>query len=347
MSRFKTLLFLLALSAQVPLASAKTITYTVGSCSPTSYPTIQEALDATPSPNVVKVCPGTYAEQLIIGIPVTVEGISNGNLSGATIAVPAGGLQISSGEVAAQVFVQSSGEVNLSNLIVDGTGNGITTDVVVAGVYYLGSPGTLNHLTIQNQSGNHLGTGILLQGGIPTPSVTVENSNLQGFDNSGIVLGTNSSLIELDATVKGNYLSCGSTCGLAGISSLGGATASISSNLIIGQPQAIDTFGQFSISKNTIVNTTIGIESALGSVTSNTIYMAGFTGIASDAVLLITGNNIVQSGYAAIDVSCNDLNKVHSNTILGAANGLVDVPTGLSVSDAYYSVGAISSGDGC
>jgi hypothetical protein len=57
MSRIKSLLFSFALAAQVPLASAKA-TYAVGTCEPKlpSFGSIQAALNATPSPNVVEVC---------------------------------------------------------------------------------------------------------------------------------------------------------------------------------------------------------------------------------------------------------------------------------------------------
>jgi hypothetical protein len=63
MSRIKSLLFVLALAAQVPLASA-TVTYVVGTCKNTPFKTITSALQATPPPNVVEVCPGFYFETI-------------------------------------------------------------------------------------------------------------------------------------------------------------------------------------------------------------------------------------------------------------------------------------------
>jgi hypothetical protein len=57
MSRIKSLLFLLAPAAQVPLASA-TVTHQVGGFLPKlpGSTTIMGALNATPSLNVVEVC---------------------------------------------------------------------------------------------------------------------------------------------------------------------------------------------------------------------------------------------------------------------------------------------------
>src|SRR6516165_6574893 len=59
--------------------SAATITYIVGTCkSGTQFSTIQSALDASPAPDTVEVCPGQYPEQITITKPVTLEGISEG-----------------------------------------------------------------------------------------------------------------------------------------------------------------------------------------------------------------------------------------------------------------------------
>jgi len=357
MARIKTVLLLLALAAQAPLLSA-TVTYAVGSCEPMliSFTTIQGALDATPSPNTVKVCPGTYNEQVVIGMPVTVEGISDGNSAQAVIAPPSGGLTVNATNdfgdpMAAQVFVQSGGqEVNLSNLTVDGTGNNVTTsNVNIVGVFYLGSSGTLNHLAVQNQSGNGLGTGVWLGGGIPVPSVTVENSSVRGFSNTGIFAETNSSGSELTATIKGNYVSAGA---LYGIVLRGGETASVSGNLVTTFFGIEVEGGEGSVSKNTIVssepdNYTGGAGIALYTdgvaVTSNAIfnYSSSEGIIADSSIAAVTGNTIVDGGIA-IDFAGTAGSNVHSNTILGAGWGLTNVSTGATTKDTFYVVGTIT-----
>lgn len=241
MARIKSLLFLLAL-AQVPLASA-TVTYVVGSCKPSlpSFIHIMDAVGYSPAPNVVEICPGTYNEQVVISKPMTLEGISAGSSEQATIAAPAGGLVTNASNdlgqsMAVQVLVKSSGEVNLSNLTVDGSGNNVSNIlIVVAGIAYVNSPGTANHLTIQNQSGNGNGVGVWLRGGSNQPSVTVENSNLQGFDNDGIVGETYSSTPELTAILKKNTLTGGSNAN--GIDLIVGLAATINGNLITGAPK--------------------------------------------------------------------------------------------------------------
>ncbi len=75
--------------------SATSITYIVGACkSGTQFSTIQSALDASPAPNTVEVCPGQYGEQIIITRPVTLEGISANKEDQVRIVTPAGGLKV-------------------------------------------------------------------------------------------------------------------------------------------------------------------------------------------------------------------------------------------------------------
>ena len=261
MTRTKTLLFALALGVQVPLASAK-ITYAVGTCEPKfpSYPTISAAVGATPPPNVVEVCPGTYNEQVVITTAMTVEGISLNNSTQAIIAVPSGGLVNNTGEGAVQLLVQNvSGEVNVSNLTVDAAGNNTGLPI---GVMFQNSSGTMSHLTVQNQSGSGFGIGVFLEGGSANPSVTLENSNVQAFDDEGMVAETNSSTSELTATITGNQLTALPNSISTGIDLVGGLTATVSGNLITvgsGTGVAIDG-GHGSVSKNTVLNTPAGIE---------------------------------------------------------------------------------------
>ncbi len=210
MSRIKSLLFLLVLAAQVPLASA-TVTYVVGTCKNSNNPitSITQALQTTPPPNVVEVCPGTYNEQVVITFPVIVEGISAGNLDQATIKVPSAGLVTVADDLgdslAPQVLVSNpGGEVNLSNLTVDGSNNTVAFPNFMVGIFYLNAAGTLNHLTVQNQTApGDRSVGVWLAGGPANPSVAVENNNLQNFEYYGINVETNSSTSELTATIQG------------------------------------------------------------------------------------------------------------------------------------------------
>jgi hypothetical protein len=355
MSRIKPLLFLLVLAALAPLAAA-TVTYVVGSCKPTlpSFTTINGALSATTKPNVIEICPGTYPEEVGIYFPVTLEGITTGNSDQVVITPPSGGLFVDSGDdlgdlVAAQVLVEADGgEVNLSNITIDGTGNNVATgtDTYVVGVFYQNTSGTVKDLTVQNQNGNDLGVAIWLEGGSGNPSVTVENNNLQAFDFAGIYAETNSDTSELTATIKGNYLAGSNSTGILVDR---GQTASVIGNLISGGFQGVVIGGGGgSVSENKVASAANGIlvENDGMSVTSNTIYNAGNLGIyVFSAVAPVTGNTIAQS-QIAIEFECYAGKNVHSNTILDAVTGLGDVPAGTVTPNTYYNVGQINPG-GC
>src|SRR3984885_6641712 len=192
------LMFVLAVaSAALSFGAAElhATTYIVGTCKAgTQFSSIQAALDATPSPNVVEVCPGSYAEQITIINAVTIEALSIKNSSYVHITVPSGGLAINTtingGETsaAAHIFVKNAtGEVNLTGLTVDSTGNNVETDAALIGILYQHSPGTINHvIAVYQVSGQSTGYGIYMEGGSSNPTVTVENCSVHDFDFGGI-----------------------------------------------------------------------------------------------------------------------------------------------------------------
>lgn len=106
----------LALGTQ-PLHAANLI-YIVGTCkSGTHFTTIQSALDASPAPTTVEVCPGVYDEQITITKPVTLEGIAHGTNDQVRIFTPAGGLKVNASvytgdnvldPAAAQIYVKNA-----------------------------------------------------------------------------------------------------------------------------------------------------------------------------------------------------------------------------------------------
>jgi hypothetical protein len=361
------LLFLLALTAQVPLASA-TVTYAVGTCEPTlkSFLVIQNengetgALNATPPPNVVKICPGTYPEQIVISYPVTLEGVPTSTSAQTIISVPSGGLVTNATDsfgdsIAAQVFVSNvKGEVNLTNLTIDGTGNNVTTGSVI-GVFYQNSSGTMSHLTTQNQieAGSLSGSGVSLDGGSNNPSVTLENSNLQLYGETGFFAGTNSTTSELTATVKENYISGNGNMDLpvSGIGFTRGSTVSVIDNLITGGAwMGIFAFpgAQGSISNNVINWASFGINTTADgvSVTANQIYNAIDGIYVASSIAPVTGNVInaqtgPYSGGAGIIFDCIAGENVHSNAVTGEA-ALYQLPASATSMNIYYNSEFIS-----
>jgi len=132
-----------ALSGQVFSA-----TVAVGNCTAlVNYATIQQAVNAVPAGSTIKVCPGNYREQVVIGQKVTLSGIVYANQDLAIILPPTTGLaanavSVDSGNpIAAQIFVQNTvGPVVINNLTVDGSVvTGIWVEQTADDGYYRGA----------------------------------------------------------------------------------------------------------------------------------------------------------------------------------------------------------------
>jgi len=377
MFRIKPVLFVCAalFVVYVPLASA-TVTYQVGGClgsSVTNFTTISAALGDIHLPNVVKVCAGTYPEQLFIRNSVTLEGVSNGNAAQVVITAPPGGLAECGGNVniVMQVCVINAGTVNITNVIVDGDG---IIGSGVYGIYYADTSGTLDHVETRFQRGAG-GVGIDLAESANT--VTVENSNVHSFNLYGILATDESnSGAEMTVKIEANTIAPDPTA-IGGILTGGGASVTISDNIVLGPSKPVSTnfcageggcFGiavavpsAGSISGNTVVDVgsyAAGIQllaclcaaSTTFSVTSNTIFDAG-----GNAIQLSTNNgpppplkiegNIISQALNGIDFGCTIDNNVSSNTISAIHSfALADVPPGVTTSNKYYDVHALSSG---
>src|SRR6266481_9324498 len=124
------LVLLVALSGQ-----AFCSTVAVGNCTAlVSYATIQGAVNAVPAGSTIRICPGKYHEQVAINQKLTLTGVANSFNDAAIILLPAAGLVANTVDVdnlslpiAAQIWVHdTAGPVIISNLTVDGTGNGIS-----------------------------------------------------------------------------------------------------------------------------------------------------------------------------------------------------------------------------
>ncbi len=349
-NNFAKLLLVVVLTFSAQLASAFTlITVEVGTCKPhlPTYASISAALAADPAPSIVEVCPGTYNEQIEITRPVILEGISSGNSAQAIIEPPAGGLTTNASDgimIAAQIWVNNAvGRVDITDITVDGSGNGVTGSFVV-GIFYQNSGGTLKRVATRNQQNDFFGYGIWLEGGSSNPSVTVENSSIHNAPG-GIELDTaDATPSELTATIKGNDVKTG----IYGIFT-SAASATITNNFIsAGTGIAIGSLvGAGSISNNTFVGNQEGVEVASDglSVTNNNILNSASTGIFVLAPAVIRGNSITNSPIG-IEFFCRGDENVQSNTITDVGTALADVPSGNTTTNSYFNVGVIRTG-GC
>jgi len=242
-------------------ASAETLV--VGNCKAGSqFPNISYAIRASTPGSTIYICPGTYAEQLLITQNLTLIGVSSNGLSGASAAGPnnpvitsptiggvtANATDLSDGSaIAAQIAVLTPEgasapiKVNISNIAVDGANNlipGCGPDLV--GIYYQNASGTIDDVVARNQEltaslgGCQSGLAIFVQSGYAsggTAVVTVENSSVHAYQKNGITVDGSGTV----AAISGNYVvGQGSTPVIAqnGIQVSDGARGSLKTNTV-------------------------------------------------------------------------------------------------------------------
>ena len=246
------LALIFAIFAAVSANAAGTVF--VGGCGTPSFATIQDGVNHATAGSTVDVCPGTYPEQVSINKRLTLQGIAVGSANQAIVAAPVGGVvantvSLTTAElIAAQIWVHDTSAVTISNLTVDGSGNGISTcspDLV--GVYYQDASGVVNHIVARNQTagltsplnGCQWGLGVFVQSGVSpvtgksgTSTVTVLNSSVHDFQKNGITgneVGTTMNAVLNQ--VRGQ----GPTAGAAenGIQIADGAEGKVANNSVI------------------------------------------------------------------------------------------------------------------
>jgi Right handed beta helix region len=255
--------FLLMTAVLISLSSlAFSATVAVGTCTNLAfYSSIQTAVNSVPAGSTIRICPGIYAEQVLITKKLTLTGVSaNGTMgtgaSGAnnpTIVSPAAGVAVNAFDlydnsgIAAQIAVVTPTGVltpivvNISNITVDGSNSliaGCAPDLV--GIYYSNASGIINHVATRFQElgsglgGCQSGLAIFVESGYGsggTSVTTIENSSVHDYQKNGITVdgsGTTS-------TVMGNYVvGAGATTVIAqnGIQVSDGANGKVTNNTV-------------------------------------------------------------------------------------------------------------------
>jgi hypothetical protein len=224
-----------------------------------SYPTISQAVSSVPAGSTIYICPGTYAEQVVITKKLTLIGVSSNGLTGVAasgannpvVVSPSGGVVVNTADLsppneptAAQILVQTPSNqvtpivVNISDITVDGSNNGDSCGTDLVGIYYQNAWGTVNHVATRFQElaafGCQDGLAIYVQSGFGTggtATVTIENSSVHDYDKNGITADGSGTV----ATITGNYVvGIGATTLIAqnGIQLSDGASGKITSNTV-------------------------------------------------------------------------------------------------------------------
>lgn len=340
---------LTAFGSQEVLAWPATIY--AGGCGTPNQPTIQLAVNAVAVGGTVKVCPGTYPEQVLITRNVTLTGVAVGNADAAVITSPSTGVVANTSDlyqppsfpVAAQILVQNAKAVNISNITVDGSGNQLNSCATdIRGIYYQNASGTISEVATRNQvlaaglTGCQAGQGIFVQSSYSGPgyntasaNVTIKNSSIHNFQKNGITIDGP----KANGTVTFNSITGqGPTTGAAenGVQISDGAAGCVTDNAIVDNIWAPDVFGdtgdaaagiliygsEHILVQNNIVGTTqFGIVTVTDPVYGSSAVNP--QGLGDHAT--ITSNVVINTQlYDAIDICSND-NSITGNTVFNAA----------------------------
>ena len=327
----------------------------VGNCqSKAGFSTITLGIAAVSPGGTVLVCPGVYAEQVTINKPLTIRGIQDGNNNAAVIVPPSAGLVTNSSRLspylvngrplAAQILVTAAtGSVNISNLTVDGSGNGITytcgNEIILAGIYYRAAQGTINDVATRNQIIAPTGCddrafGIMAESGGTHASpvhraVAIVGNSLRSFETVGIAADD----FGLIATISGNTLSSVEPGVTLGIQTFA-VTASVLGNSVSlgGNDFSTGISGDAThavvISGNTVGHGGTGIAVSSDDLTPNVNGDANNSKITLNNVFDSIGViDLVNFSENAGIVVCSNNNLVQGNAINGTTTGAVFVDT--------------------
>jgi Periplasmic copper-binding protein (NosD) len=311
--------FVVALAASVPALSS---TVVVGTCMPNkvSFDSLTDAVQGVPTGSTIQVCPGAYAEQLVISKSLTLKGITVGNGAYPVVKPPAGGLVnnayglAGSGfwgqgtPFAAQILIQGGASVTLTNIAIDATGSNISScDPVVVGVLVQDSSATLNGVAVKNQlnpcANPAVGVGVLTQNDSPSATtITVKNTT---FVNAG-------QSFEADGAAN---------------------TSTLTNNSFAGNPTtsynaiSIET-GNSTIQGNTISNFSYPPASADPNAAAYGIYLSCVPGatVTNNEIATTQVGIFVQNGCTTTAVSVTN-NKISDAQLIGidagGTNGLI------------------------
>lgn len=254
-----------------------------------SYSTISTAVSNVPTGSTIYICPGTYAEQVVISNKnLTLKGFAYNGADAAIITPPPAGLVANAtstygGQIEAMVLVQNA-TVTFEDLSLDGTGNNTSCGQDPIGIFYQNANGTITrnnvlHVQVIGGFGCQGGLGIYVESGAttiqPNPSpaansdVTITYNNVQDYDKNGITAngdGSNVTVaIKYNTVIGAGAVSDNAQNGIQ----LYGANGSVTYNTIDGDWYTVGSYAAAgiliiqslapTITYNTISNTNVGI----------------------------------------------------------------------------------------
>jgi hypothetical protein len=316
-------------------------------CPAATFTSIQAAIDAASPGNLIRVCPGTYREQLSIDKSLSIEGDNGAIVLPGNMTVNATG---STGTpIAAAILVKEAADVEIEGLIVDTANSGITEcspDLI--GILYQNSSGSIEHNAVRNtklsvsRNGCQSGDAIVVQSlGGGTSKVSIDDNSVHDYQKNGIT--GNESGTEVTIT-KNVVTGLGPTTGAAqnGIQIGFGAKGGVLRNTVtdnVWAPCVSLTNCAFNatgilvfqsddvlVEHNSVATNQVGIfangqnDTIESNNISNSLVLVGVDLAGGDD--LARRNEVTNSGQAAILIEGNN-NKVQSNEIAEAPIGIL------------------------
>jgi parallel beta-helix repeat protein len=308
----------------------------VGTCVKDGYTTIQAAVTAANAGDKVKVCPGTYTEQVTIGAGKDGLSLESEKPLQAIIKAPA--VMTPSKTV---VYVNGAQNVGVRGFTITGPGGG-SCDSIEYGVLVDNGSATVekNHITSirdvdpasvdtgTGHSGCQNGAGVRFgsQFAGTTGTGSIRDNVIDDYQKGGIVVDNTGS----DATIEHNTVTgWGPSAANAqnGIQVSRGATASIKNNAVSGNVYTVGDYEAIGI----YLYNPGDVSTENNKVSANDAGIVMYRDDSSSSTLSVRNNDVSGSTYDGIEVDTTasvENNKVHEN---GEGIGLYYGVTGASI----------------
>ncbi len=319
-------------------------------CPTAAFTTIQAAVNAAKPGDVIRVCAGTYHEQVVIEKSLSLEADNGVTVIPSDVVANATGFSGGS-PIAAIILARNADNVDLQGFIVDGSANGlIACGPTLIGILYQDASGTIEHNFVRHVqlastlSGCQSGNAIEVDSGSSGQSnVSIADNSVDAYQKNGITANEpGTKVLVTENAVTG----IGPTTGAAqnGIQIGFGAKGRVTNNTVADNVYSpcesvancpsnaagilIYQSDGVRVERNTVASSQVGIFIAAnnGNIGNNTVLHS----VALDGIALVgngnsvSNNDISSSDDAAVYIQGNN-NVVFDNEFTGAAFGIFKI----------------------
>jgi nitrous oxidase accessory protein NosD len=318
-------------------------------CPDANYSTIQAAVNAASAGEHIRVCAGTYPEQVAIDKSIVLRADDGVFVSPVAMSPNAAGLT-QGDPLAAAFLVTNAASVEIKGFTIDGSANGIVICAPrLIGILFQNASGRIEHNVVRHfhlspaLPGCQSGNAIEVETAPGNKSdVTIYGNSMDDFQKNGITGNEPGTNVVIDSNV---VIGSGPTTGAAqnGIQIGFGASGTITNNSVINNVWSPCTVisecvfnatgilvfesNEVHVRNNSVGTSQVGIfTGGNGSQVESNVVFNSLQGIAvvgdENAIAM---NEITQSDQAAVFIQ-GSANQIASNEILGALIGILEAP---------------------